>query len=242
MKIGSLFSGIGGLELGLELAGIGKTAWQVERDPFCRTVLAKHWPDAQRFDDVRTVGAHNLASVDVICGGYPCQPFSLAGKRAGEQDERHLWPEFARILRSLRPRYAVLENVAGHLSLGFGRVLGDLAQLGYDAEWCCFRSCTVGTPFTRPRLFILAYPNREQLGEHGFTGDNSSPDRGRHDNGTRGAVDGQWEQWAKEPGVDRVVDGVPNRVDRNKALGNAVVPQVAMLVGQRLRQIIDAQH
>lgn len=157
MSIGSLFAGIGGLELGLEWAGVGRTVWQVERDPFCQRVLARHWPDADRFDDVRTVGAHNLAPVDVICGGYPCQPFSQAGRRKGQHDERHLWPEFARILRELRPRFAVLENVSGHLSLGFGDVLGDLAALGYDAEWSCVRASDVGARHRRERVFIVAW-------------------------------------------------------------------------------------
>lgn len=157
MRIGSLFAGVGGLELGLEWAGVGHTVWQVEREPFCRQVLAKHWPDAERFDDVRTVGAHNLAPVEVICGGYPCQPFSQAGRRAGSDDERHLWPEFARIIRELRPRFAVLENVAGHLSLGFGEVLGDLASLGYDAEWSCVRASDVGARHRRERVFVIAW-------------------------------------------------------------------------------------
>lgn len=239
MRIGSLFAGIGGLELGLEWAGVGHTVWQVERDPFCRKVLAKHWPDAQRFEDVREVGAHNLPPVDVICGGYPCQPFSVAGKRQGENDERHLWPEFARILGELRPRFAVLENVAGHLSLGFGRVLGDLADLGYDAEWSCFRSCAVGTPFTRPRLFVLAYPNREQLGRDWLAEHHPATDRGRDADRARGAVAGERQQWAQEPRMDRVVDGVPSQLDRarNRALGNAVVPQVAQVVGRRLLEI-----
>lgn len=162
MRIGSLFSGIGGLELGLEWAGVGETVWQVEWDPWCRSILAKHWPRAERFDDVRTVGAHNLEPVDVICGGYPCQPFSTAGSRNGAEDPRHLWPEFARIVRELGPRFAVLENVAGHLSLGFGDVLRDLAEMGYDARWFVLRASDVGAPHRRERLFCIA--RRERLG------------------------------------------------------------------------------
>jgi DNA (cytosine-5)-methyltransferase 1 len=114
MRIGSLFSGIGGLELGLEWSGVGHTVWQVEREPFCRAVLAKHWPAAERFDDVRTVGKANLAPVDLICGGFPCQDVSSAGKGAGLAGERSgLWREFARILGELQPGWVVVENVAG---------------------------------------------------------------------------------------------------------------------------------
>lgn len=244
MKIGSLFSGIGGLELGLEWAGVGHTVWQVEQSAFCRAVLAKHWPDAQRFDDVREVGAHNLSPVDVICGGYPCQPFSIAGHRRGEDDPRHLWPEFARIICEIRPRFAVLENVRDHLSLGFDAVLGDLAAIGYDAEWSVIRSCAVGTPFPRARVFVLAYPNSEQLGRNGVAANHRAADSGRDVVRTRSAMAGERKQWAQEPCMDRVVDGIPTKVDRlrNHALGNAVVPQVAQLVGERLLAIHNAQY
>lgn len=161
LRVGSLFSGIGGLELGLESLGM-EVAWQVEIDPFCREVLAHHWPNVRRFDDVRSVSSEDLEYVDVICGGYPCQPFSLAGKRKGKNDERHLWPEFHRLLRDLRPKYAILENVPGHLSMGFGEVLSDLHQIGYDAEWDIIAAADyrVGAPHLRKRLFVIAV-NRE---------------------------------------------------------------------------------
>lgn len=236
MRIGSLFAGIGGLELGLEWAGVGHTVWQVERDTFCRKVLAKHWPDAQRFEDVREVGAHNLPPVDVICGGYPCQPFSVAGKRQGENDERHLWPEFARILGELRPRFAVLENVAGHLALGFGRVLGDLADLRYDAEWQVLSARAVGAPHLRRRVFVIAHARgkREQGGtpqplpwQRGF----SWCEDVRRVEDLRGRSD------IPEPVVWRDIYGVSNGMDRVHALGNAVVPQVAQIVGRRLLEI-----
>ena len=136
MKIGSLFSGIGGLDLGLEWAGVGHTVWQVEREPFCQTILAKHWPNAARFDEVRTVGAHNLEPVDVISGGFPCQDISYAGKGLGLSGERSgLWYEFARIVGEMGPRFVVVENVAAILSRGIWDVLGTLSDLGYDAQW-----------------------------------------------------------------------------------------------------------
>jgi DNA (cytosine-5)-methyltransferase 1 len=105
LTIGSLFSGVGLLELGLEQAGFSPPLWQIERDDWCRSVLAKHWPEATRYDDVRT--ATNLRRVDVLCGGFPCQPFSLAGKRLAQADERHLWPEYARIIREVEPKAVI---------------------------------------------------------------------------------------------------------------------------------------
>jgi len=162
MTYGSLFSGIGGIDIGMDRAGFF-CRWQVEIDPFCAKVLEKHWPGVKRHGDIRTLTGDELEPVDLICGGYPCQPFSQAGKRAGTADERHLWPEFARIAGVLRPRYLLLENVPGHLSLGFGDVLRDLAGLGYDAEWCCLRASDFGASHLRKRVFIVAYRVGERV-------------------------------------------------------------------------------
>ena len=134
LTVGSLFSGIGGFDLGLERAGM-RVVWQVENDAYCRKVLAKHWPDVPCYEDIHDCGAHNLEEVDVICGGFPCQPVSVAGKQLAQDDERWLWPEFARLVGELRPRHVFVENVPGILVRGLGDVLGDLAALGYDAEW-----------------------------------------------------------------------------------------------------------
>ena len=160
LAIGSLFSGIGGLELGLEHATGGRVCWQVERDAWCRDVLAKHWPDAVRYDDVCTV--NGLPAVDLICGGFPCQDVSLAGKRAGFAGERSsLWREYRRIIADVGPRLVFVENVPGLLTAddgwAFGEVLGDLAALGFDATWDVFRASDVGAPHRRERLFLLAY-------------------------------------------------------------------------------------
>ena len=158
MRIGSLFSGIGGLELGLERAGVGHTVWQVEQDLFCQKVLAKHWPKARRYEGVREVGAHNLEPVDLICGGFPCQDISLAGKGEGLEGERSgLWSEYARIVRELRPRWVVIENVAALLSRGVDAVLGTLSEGGYDATWDCIPAAAVGAPHRRDRLFVVAW-------------------------------------------------------------------------------------
>lgn len=224
--------------------------WQVEIDPFCRDVLAKHWPDAKRFDDVRTVGKHNLEAVDVICGGYPCQPFSIAGRQLGEDDPRHLWPEFARILGELRPRYAVLENVPAHLGLGFGTVLGDISDLGYDAEWSVVSACSVGATHPRERVFVLAYPSgiglqRNRPDDDGTTVSGGvPPQRSENRQFAEVALEGgarlaaPW--WTPEPPVPCVADGVPNQSHQTHAFGNAVVPTVAEVVGRRLLEIHNA--
>jgi DNA (cytosine-5)-methyltransferase 1 len=135
LTVGSLFSGIGGFELGLERAGM-RVLWQAETDPYASAVLAKHWPGVRNHGDVRNVRAGAVEPVDVICGGFPCQDISNAGKRAGIDGERSgLWSEYARIVGELRPRYVIVENVAALLGRGIERVLGDLAALGFDAEW-----------------------------------------------------------------------------------------------------------
>lgn len=159
LTVGSLFSGIGGLDLGLERAGM-VIKWQVENNEYCQRVLAKHWPNMKRYGDVRDCGADNLERVDLICGGFPCQPVSCAGKRQGVADQRWLWPEFARIIRELGPQVVLAENVPGLLSIDAGRVFGtvlrDLAACGYDAEWGCIPAAAVGAPHIRYRVFILA--------------------------------------------------------------------------------------
>ena len=167
LTIGSLFSGIGGLELGVEHATGGRVLWQVERDAWCREILAKHWPAAVRYDDVCTVNG-GLPRVDIICGGFPCQDVSVAGKRAGFSGARSsLWREYRRIVADVRPRFVFVENVAGLLTAddghAFAEVLGDLAALGFDAEWDLFRASDVGAPHRRERIFLLAHPPR--LGE-----------------------------------------------------------------------------
>ena len=162
LTFGSLFAGIGGLDLGLERAGL-VCKWQVEINDYANKVLEKHWPNVSRFRDVRKCGRDNLESVDLICGGFPCQDVSGAGKRAGLSGERSgLWSEFARILGEFRPRYALVENVSNLLSgengQWFGTVLADLAAIGFDAEWHCIPAAAIGAPHIRDRVFILAYP------------------------------------------------------------------------------------
>ncbi len=153
---GSLFAGIGGIDLGLERAG-WRGRWQVEYEPFCQRVLAKHWPDVTRYGDIHDVDWCEVEPVDLIAGGFPCQPVSVAGKRLGQDDVRWLWPEFARAIRALRPRYVLVENVPGLLVRGMGDVLGDLADLGYDADWDRVAASDVGAAHRRQRIWIVAH-------------------------------------------------------------------------------------
>ncbi|APT87394.1 DNA cytosine methyltransferase [Corynebacterium flavescens] len=162
LTIGSIFSGYGGIDLAVEQIMGAKPAWFCEWDDAPSKILAHHWPAVPNFRDVTTMDWGQVPKVDIITGGYPCQPFSQAGHRKGTHDDRHLWPHVLTAIRILRPRFAFLENVAGHLTLGFDSVLADLAEIGWDAQWATLRASEVGAPHHRERLFILAYPNGER--------------------------------------------------------------------------------
>lgn len=304
LTVGSGFAGLGGFDLGFERAGM-RTIWQCEIDPWCQRVLKKHWPSVKRYGDIRTVTADTAIAPDVFCAGFPCQPVSIAGKRLAQEDERWLWPECARIVGEIRPRYVVLENVPGLLGRGMGDVLGDLAALGYDAEWGCIRASDAGAPHKRERVWIVAYPNgaglegrrlpssegsqvsgagnggsyvadanrqpiptlgrpREMAGttrarkadsqqreRNGDAVDNRGTPLADADGirreraraartGRIGLANGcsgiRTDHWEVEPNVGRVANGVPNRVDRLRGLGNALVPQIAEWIG---RQIVE---
>ncbi len=311
MRHGSLFAGIGGFDLGFQRAGI-ETVWQVEIDDYCRKVLAQHFPEAERFSDIRDCGAHNLKPVDIISGGFPCQDISVAGKQVGITGSRSgLWSEMHRIISELRPRFAVIENVPNLARLGLDRVLADLASIGYDAEWQCISANDVGAPHLRRRIWIVAYPQRsekwderevfedgtgsgrqnnegqrtnanhsrpggedvaytsairresdgelatrqhsrpeqarpypEQGGKNvAYTesgnvtrvlsvpgGESRKGSGGETDRGYSGDRIGDW--WSTEPDVGRVAHGIPSRVDRLKGLGNAIIPQIAEIIGR----------
>ena len=163
MRVLDLFSGIGGFAIGLERAGMNTVAF-CEQDKFCQAVLRKHWPEVPIYDDVRTLTADRLASdgisVNVICGGFPCQDISTAGKGAGLAGERSgLWWEFHRLIAEIKPEWVIVENVAALRSKGLDAVLGSLAAVGYDAEWHCIPASAVGAPHRRDRIWIVAYPN-----------------------------------------------------------------------------------
>lgn len=270
LTFGSLFAGIGGFDLGFERAGM-ECRWQVEIDHYCQRVLAKHWPNVRRHDDVRTWPAVDAEAVQVICAGFPCQDISYAGKGAGLDGERSgLFFEVVRVVRQLRPRIVVLENVAALLDRGLDRVLGTLAEIGFDAEWHCIPAAAVGAPHIRDRIFVLGYDRhgaladgtwgqrreqkqkasiREQLGSDGEVRDvaNATGEDGWI--GRRWPTVGQESEfgeggsgdrgpWAVEPAVGRVADGVPDRVDRLRCLGNAIVPQVAEWIGRRVISVL----
>jgi DNA (cytosine-5)-methyltransferase 1 len=234
LTFGSLFAGIGGFDIGFERAGM-ECRWQVENDPYCQRVLAKHWPDVRRHSDILTFPQGDASDwrVDCVVGGFPCQDISYAGNGAGLDGERSgLFYEAMRVVRTLEPKYVVLENVAALLTRGLPDVLGTLASLGFDAEWHCIPSAAIGAPHIRDRVFILAYTE-------GSVADTERPRlaQRQRSSGQRAhapATRDGW--WATEPDVGRVANGVPSRVDRLRGLGNAVVPQVAEWIG---RQIVD---
>ncbi|MEU9428506.1 DNA cytosine methyltransferase [Streptomyces sp. NPDC048342] len=155
-RIGSVCTGYGGLDIAVQAVFGGSLAWVADNDPGAARILAHHYPEVPNLGDITALDWHDVEPVDILTGGYPCQPFSTAGKRKGTKDARHIWPHIARALGVLRPRYAFFENVAGHLSLGFDAVLADLARLGFDAEWCTVRASDVGGAHQRKRLFVLA--------------------------------------------------------------------------------------
>ncbi len=279
MNFGSVFAGIGGLDLGLERAGM-ECKWQVEIDPYGKRVLKKHFPNVAQFGDIRECGAHNLNFVDLICGGFPCQDISnantahaggllgLAGARSG------LWREYARIICELEPRWVLIENVGAVTVRGIGAVLWDLAASGYDAEWATISAASLGAVHQRKRLYIVAErrvrfanemrddgdgelwcdecempyaecrhpgpdnwtedflqdPNRERL-ERDERRILAQPDNWRHDADLARSARGN-----PTPRVCGRGDGIPHRMDRLKGLGNAVVPQVAQWIGERIME------
>ncbi len=253
----SLFSGIGGLDLAAEAAGF-QTVGQCEFAEYPTRVLEKHWPDVPRWRDIRTLTGESffertgLRTVDVISGGFPCQPFSVAGKQKGKDDDRYLWPEMLRVIRELAPPWVVGENVPGILRLAAWQVVQDLEREGYNVVVLDFEAAAVGAPHRRERSAFVAQSEglgperlrtgRELLGGTSFEAgaivgscavSNTESElrdwckqfaeqTGRSGPANRCRLTGQW---AIEPDVGRVADGVPHRVDRLKCLGNAVVPQ-----------------
>ncbi len=243
LTFGSLFSGIGGLDLGLERAGMHCT-WQVEIDDHATKVLERHWPHVTRFRDVRTVGAATLTPVDLICGGFPCQDISISnthnpqglnGARSG------LWSEFFRIICELRPRYLIVENVSALLYRGLGRVLGDLASVGYDAQWHLLRASNFGLLHERKRLFIVAYTNKNRRlcfrQTHHLQGGYQIPTRQTSNKMVllRDMVAQLEQRWGTSS-VCRADDGLPFWLDRLERTGNAVVPQIAEYLGACILQ------
>ena len=246
MTFGSLFAGIGGMDLGLERAGM-RCLWQVEINAKRRQLLALRWPDAQQWDDVKTWPQPHSKRVDLICGGFPCQDISLDGKRAGIDGERSgLWSEYARIVRHFRPRFVLVENVAALLiptergsPAPISRVLSDLAACGYDAEWDCLPASAFGAYHERDRVFILAHAAGIDGRSHDFLEAGrewGASLQSRRLSGMALATDGkrQNSRLGCEPRLDRLVRRIPGAVDRLEGVGNSVFPAVAEWIGRRI--------
>jgi DNA (cytosine-5)-methyltransferase 1 len=223
-----LFSGIGGFSLGLERAGMRTVAF-CEIDPFCRRVLAKHWPGVPIFEDVRTLTASDVRNVEVVCGGFPCQDISSFGLGMGINGSRSgLWSEFARLISDLRPKYAIVENVAAINFRGLEQVLSDLAEIGYDAEWHVIPASAIGAPHERERCWIIAHPS----GLSRFYQPHIAKAAARLLNDSPPWSTSSWN--APASAVCSVDDGIPDRVAATEHLGNAVVPQIPEIIGRAI--------
>ena len=276
MRVLDLFSGIGGFSLGLEKAGMQTIAF-CETDDYCQRVLAKHWPGIPIYGDIRELDGTGIAC-DVISGGFPCQPFSVAGKQRGKEDDRHLWPEMLRVIAQARPAWVIGENVPGIIRMELDTVLSDLEGLGYTTRTFVIPACAVDAPHRRDRVWVIARADAISAGLHqrellgGIQGEEDAEDWRETaivDSETRGTspmadaecwgrqgsresiyasdsteakigeatefVDGgEHRVWGPEPGVGRVANGIPARVDRLRALGNAIVPQIAEIIGKAI--------
>jgi DNA (cytosine-5)-methyltransferase 1 len=257
-----LFSGIGGFALAARMVGGYETVSFCEIEPYCQAVLRKHWPGVPIYDDVRTLSGRDTGPVDIITGGFPCQDISNAGKRAGIDGERSgLWAEYCRLIGELRPRFVLVENVAALTIRGLLRILGDLAENGYDAFWRVLAASDIGAWHERARIWIVAYPMCSGLEgqrlavrieaeitftrDHRFAADSAREPwlHGIWERGLSTVLDGgadrpTWarQQWPKTESVlCRVDDGIPDRVGRTSSQGNAIVPQVAAIFLQAIK-------
>lgn len=230
VTFGSLFTGIGGLDLGFERAGL-RCLWQCEIDPFCQAVLRKHWPAVPKHDDIKTLS--HPPRVDVVAGGFPCQDVSNAGLRKGIRGERSgLFWELMRLVRESEPRYVVLENVAALLVRGMGEVLRELAASGYDAEWDCLPASAFGAHFRGDRVFIVAHRSATRCLRR--EGKWTNPARAFAGDEFARLVERELQLCVPACKGKRVSDGLPCRVDRLRRIGNAVVLQVAEFIGKRI--------
>ena len=252
MRVLDLFSGIGGMSLGLEWAGMTTAAF-CEIEPFARAVLRKHWPLVPIYDDVRTLTADRLARdgvgrIDLVCGGYPCQPYSHAGKQRGTTDPRHLWPEMRRIVGEVRPAWVLAENVAGHITLGLDQVLADLEADGYAGRAIVVPACAVDAPHRRDRVWIVATDaDRDSRGAYpdGLRDAVADSDLARLEgwNGegvrTRAGERAAWPRGASVPDADSIAAGrfAEPRGERGEWLAEPGVGRVAHGVPRRVDRL-----
>lgn len=243
LKVLDLFSGIGGFSLGLERTGGFQTVAFCEINPFCRRVLAKHWPKVPCYHDIRELTGQRLLAdgihVDAICGGFPCPDISIAGRGLGIEGPRSgLWHHYARLIDEIRPSVVIVENVAALLIRGMGTVLAGLSAIGYDAEWSVIPACAMGAPHTRERVWVVAYPQCKRLsglGKNQRLFGAAEETYAKHFNSLLGA----WSALDMDTASLRKCDGVPRSAHRLEALGNAVVPQIPEMIG---RAILAVQH
>jgi len=238
VKVLDVCSGIGGFSLGLHAAGM-ETAAFCEIEDYPRKVLAHRFPGKDIYNDIRDITADRLVrdgnEFDIICGGIPCQPHSFSGDRKASEDSRDLWGAYFNIVSENRPKWAIVENVRGFLSSEngryFGRVLRDLASIGYDAEWFDLPAGAVGAPHLRPRMWLVAYPNETQ-----FKG------RGISERVQQEYANASHSCWGKDkPGVERASNGIPSQMDRLGCLGNAVVPGVVEIIGRAIMGVENGE-
>lgn len=237
MKHLDLFSGIGGFALAARWAG-WETVGFSEIDKDANKVLAKHWPNVKNYGDIKNI---EKVECDIITGGFPCQPFSVAGNQKAQEDDRHLWPQMLRVIKQCRPTWVLAENVSGLIKLGLDDVQFDLEAEGYTSRPLVVPACAVGADHRRDRVWILAYSASNGRNEGTTASSNGEADgdskKGEEENsnhegfgGLRTELDGKSSPtrgWGTEPPAIRVDDGLPRRMDRNRAIGNAIVPEVA---------------
>lgn len=215
LKLLDLFSGIGGFSLAASWTGQIQTVGFCEIEPFCQRILRKHWPEVPIFPDIKELRGRDIGPVDIVSGGFPCQPFSCAGKRKGKEDDRYLWPEMFRVIQEARPTWVIGENVANIVNMGLQDALSDLESGGFEVQIFNMPACGVGAPHERQRIWILAHSESARQHNNIFRGRNH-------------LCKSQKNLWGEfSPGSLRMANGVSSRVDRIRGLGNAIVPQVA---------------
>ena len=263
MRLLSLFTGGGLGDYGLELAGM-ETVGQCEINKYCRKLLGVRWPDVPKWGDIREVTGESVREkcgrVDVISGGFPCQPFSIAGQQRGKEDDRYLWPQMLRVIREVQPTWVIAENVPGLIHTALDDVLADLESEGYETITIVFPAHAFGAPHKRDRLWIIAHTNKTGRGELRWSKSISeeqsalkcdsevvaNPSINRLEEGRKAprAQSGGFNcsgWWEIEPRMGRVADGCPSRVDRLKLLGNGQVVQAAQWVGEQIMKFGDKE-
>ncbi len=247
IKVFDICSGIGGFSLGLESTGAYKTVAFCENEEFCNKILNKHWPDVPIYNDLKELGNDPekiQEEFDLICGGIPCQPFSVAGQKKGKEDDRHLWPYMFKIIKQKTPTWVIVENVGGFVNVALDDVCLDLETEGYATQSFIIPACGIEAPHRRDRIWIIGrnMADAKELSGDEYVNKDSEQGNGEQQQGVQGQLRGksgygahfQGKQWESEPAVGRVANGIPDRVDRLKALGNAIVPQIIYHIGKAI--------